>query len=51
MDTLFGFIAIGVLVVINIIVVAFGYGKSSQQIADLCRRMDRVEKMLFDGRK
>ena len=34
------------LVVINIAAVAYSYGKLSQKVSDLCRRIDRVEKTL-----
>lgn len=39
-------IAVGVLVVINIVTVAFGYGRMTQKVSDLCRRVKRVEAKL-----
>jgi len=33
-------------VVVNVSVVAFSYGKLSQSVKDLCRRMGRVEGIL-----
>ena len=39
-----GSASIVVLVVANIAAVAFSYGKLSQKVNDLCRRIDRVEK-------
>lgn len=36
-------VGIGALVVINIVAVAYGYGKTTQKLNDLCRRMDRIE--------
>ena len=35
-----------VLVVINIAGVAYSYGKLSQKVSDLCRRLERVEKVI-----
>lgn len=36
-------IGVGVLVVINIGVAAYSYGKLSQKVSDLCRRVGRLE--------
>jgi len=33
-------------VVVNIGIVAFSYGKLTQSVKDLCRRVNRVEKIL-----
>ena len=40
-----GTAAVIVLVVINIAGVAYSYGKLSQKVSDLCRRLERVEKI------
>lgn len=37
------FIGMGCLMVINIIAVAYSYGKLSQKVSDLCRRIRGVE--------
>ena len=41
-----GIMGIALLVIINIVLVAFSYGRLSQSVSDLCRRMDRVEKII-----
>jgi len=50
MENAIGFISIGILVIINLIVVAFSYGRISQSVADLNHRVERLEK-LYDGIK
>lgn len=32
-----------VAVIVNLIVLAFSYGKLSQKVEDVCRRVDRLE--------
>lgn len=39
-----GFISIGVLVVIQIVCFAYGYGKLSQKVNDSADRINKVEK-------
>ena len=39
-----GITGIIVLVIVNIAVAAYSYGRLSQKVNDLCQRMDRVEK-------
>jgi len=34
------------LLVVNIAVAAYSYGRLSQKVNDLCRRVDRVEKII-----
>ncbi len=41
-----GTAAVIILVVINIAGVAYSYGKLSQKVSDLCRRLERVEKVI-----
>ena len=41
-----GTIGVIALLVVNIVAVAYSYGKLSQKVNDLCRRMDRVEKII-----
>ena len=41
-----GLLGIGILVIINIAMVAFSYGKLSQKVSDTCRRIDRLEKII-----
>ena len=48
-SVLFGFISIAVLVIINIAIVAYGYGKLSQKVNDACRRIGRLE-LIANGR-
>jgi len=43
MENAIGFISIGTLVVINLILAAFSYGKLNQSVSDLCRRVERLE--------
>lgn len=40
------FIGVGVFTIVNVIVVAFSYGKLTQKVNDLCGRMERVEKLI-----
>jgi hypothetical protein len=35
-----------VLIIINIVVVAFGGGRLYQKVSDLCRRIERLEKIV-----
>lgn len=39
-----GYIAVIVLIVTNIGLVAFSYGKLTQKVKDLCRRVDKLER-------
>lgn len=41
-----GTLAIIGLLLVNIAAVSFSYGKLSQKVSDLCRRMGRVEGIL-----
>lgn len=41
-----GTIGVMSLIVVNIAVAAYSYGRLSQKVNDLCRRMDRVEKII-----
>jgi len=41
--TAIGFISIGTVLFLNLIGVAYSYGKHSQKLNDLCRRMGSVE--------
>ena len=45
-SVLLSFIGIALLVVINITAVAFSYGRISQKVNDLCRRVDRIERII-----
>ena len=38
-----GLCTLGGLMVVNIVVVAFGAGRVTQQVKDLCRRVKRLE--------
>ena len=42
-------IATLVTVIVNLILAAFFYGKLTQKVEDVCRRMDKVEER-FSGR-
>lgn len=42
-----GFISLGILVLTNVIIVAYSYGKITQSVADVCRRVERVEDKIF----
>ena len=39
-----GFISLGILVVTNLILTAYNYGRLNQSVSDLCRRVDNIEK-------
>ena len=41
-----GTIGVISLVVVNIAVAAYSYGRLSQKVSDLCRRVGRVEKII-----
>ena len=41
-----GTIGVMSLVVVNIALAAYSYGRLSQKVNDLCRRMDRVERII-----
>ena len=47
MENVIGFFSLGFLVVINIILVAYSYGKMTQGLGDLCRRVENLEKRVF----
>ena len=38
-----GFISIGAVLMLNLVGVAYSYGKQTQKLNDLCRRMGLVE--------
>lgn len=40
-------IGVAILVMINIILVAFTYGRLSQKVDDFCRRVDKLESKVF----
>ena len=40
----FGFVGIGLMVLVQIVMFAFGYGKISQKVSDLCKRVEGLEK-------
>jgi len=40
---LIGFLSIAVLVIIQIAMFSFGYGKLSQKVNDACRRIGKLE--------
>jgi len=42
-SVLIGFISVAALVVINIVMAAFHYGRLKQQVEDACRRITRLE--------
>jgi len=46
-----GTVGIIVLIVVNIALAAYSYGRLSQKVNDLCRRMDRVEKIINNSEK
>ena len=50
-ESMIGFFAIGLLIVINILVVAVGYGKYSQKIEDLGARVTRLENRIYNGKQ
>lgn len=39
-------ISVGVLIICNIVQVAYTYGKLSQKVSDFCQRVDRLEKIV-----
>ena len=38
-----GFISLGILVVTNLILTAYNYGRLNQSVSDLCRRVGQLE--------
>ena len=44
-------ISVAVLLIINGVVVAYGYGKLSQKVEDTQRRLVRIERILNHGRE
>ena len=44
MDVAIGWVGIGVLAVTNVAIVAYGFGRLSQKVVGLDRRMDLLEK-------
>lgn len=46
---LIGFVSLGILVCINIATVAYGYGRITQEVKNLCGRVDKLEKRVFGG--
>ena len=45
-EVLFGFVSIALLVIIDIVIVAFSYGRLCQKVADACRRITRLERII-----
>lgn len=45
-EVLFGFVSIALLVIIDIVIVAFSYGRLCQKVADACRRISRLERII-----
>jgi len=45
-EILFGFVSIGFLVIVDIVIVAYSYGKLCQKVADACRRITRMERII-----
>ena len=39
-----GFVTLGLLAICNLLAFAYGYGKLTQKVNDLCRRLDRLER-------
>lgn len=39
-------IGVGGLVILNIVIVAYGYGKLTQKVSDACRRLTRLESII-----
>jgi NRPS condensation-like uncharacterized protein len=46
MNELAGFITIGMLIFLQLIAFAYGYGKLNQKVNDSCNRLTRIEKSL-----
>lgn len=46
-----GFVSIGVVVVVNLVVSAYHYGRLNQTVIDLCKRVDRIESGGTHGRQ
>ena len=44
---LVGFISVGFLVVLNLLSVAYTYGKLSEKVQGLCDRVDKLESKVF----
>ncbi len=42
-------IGVAGLVIVNIIIVAFGYGKLTQKVDDHSRRLGRIEDLIING--
>ena len=38
-----GFISLAILIIVQITLFAFGYGKLSQKVTDYCNRIDKLE--------
>ena len=51
MELAIGFGSLAALVIANLVMVAFNYGKLAQRMTDLCDRVSRLENAVFDGRK
>lgn len=46
-----GFTSIGLLIICNMIVVAYSYGKVKQKVDGLCQRVGRLEDAVYDNAK
>jgi len=44
-------ISVTVLLIVNVVAFAFGYGKLSQKVEDTQRRLGRIEHILNHGRE
>ena len=46
-----GFIGIGALLIVQLVGFTYGYGKLTQKVNDICRRLNRIEKIENGGDK
>ncbi len=46
-----GFVSLIVLLVVNIAAVAFSYGSLTQKVRDICRRIERLERLINGHRE
>ncbi len=42
-------IGIGMLTLINLVAIAYSYGRMTEKVSRLCTRMERVERKLWNG--
>ena len=47
---LVGFISVGFLVILNLLLAAYTYGKLSEKVQGLCDRVDKLENKVFAAR-